>query len=146
MSKRLSLLEERVSILENKCVVRGCPESATQEHHVIPVIFSKLDRNAPFDPNTNPCLDVCDKHHDMIHEIEKDRKYKHAEAVKRGQQKAMANGVKFGRKTSVNENTRKIVKRLRKKGMPIKQIAKDLQIGVGTVYKNLEPQQLEIKL
>lgn len=146
MSKRLSLLEERVSILENKCVVRGCPESATQEHHVIPVVFSNLDRNAPFDPNTNPCLDICDKHHDMIHEIEKNRKYNHIEAVKRGQQRAKANGVKLGRKTNVNQKTRSIVKGLRKKGVPIKQIAKDLQIGVGTVYKNLEPQQLEIKL
>ena len=146
MSKRLSLLEERVSILENKCVVRGCSESATQEHHVIPSVFSNLDRNAPFDPNTNPCLDVCDKHHDMIHQIEKNHKYKLSEAIRRGQQRAKANGVKLGRKTNVNEKTRNIVKGLRKKGMPIKQIAKDLQIGVGTVYKNLEPQQLEIKL
>lgn len=146
MSKRLSLLEERVSILENKCVVRGCPESATQAHHAIPIIFSNLDRNAPFDPDTNPCLDVCDKHHDMIHEIEKDGKYKHVEAVKRGQQRAKAEGKHIGRPTNVNQKTRNIVKGLRKKGMPIKQIAKDLQIGVGTVYKNLEPQQLEIKL
>ena len=132
--------------LENKCVVRGCPESASQEHHVIPVIFSNLDRNAPFDPNTNPCLDLCDKHHDMIHEIEKDRKYKHIEAVKRGQQKAKAEGRHIGRPTCVNQKTRYLVKGLRNNNVPIKRIAKDLQIGVGTVYKMLEPQQLEIKL
>ena len=60
------------------------------------------------------------------------------ERVIAGQQRAKANGVKLGRKTNVNEGTLNAVKHLRENNVPIKRIAKDLQIGVGTVYKVLE--------
>ena len=56
------------------------------------------------------------------------------ERVKAGQQRAKANGVKLGRPTKMNTGLRTAVKLLREKGMGIKQIAKELQIGVGTVY------------
>ena len=56
------------------------------------------------------------------------------ERVMAGQMRAKANGVKFGRPYKMNDGMRSAVKLLREKGMGIKQIAKQLQIGVGTVY------------
>ena len=60
------------------------------------------------------------------------------ERVIAGQQRAKANGIKLGRKTNVNDGIITAVYQLRKNNVPIKRIAKDLQIGVGTVYKILE--------
>jgi DNA invertase Pin-like site-specific DNA recombinase len=56
------------------------------------------------------------------------------ERVLAGQQRAKANGVKLGRPSKMNDGMRSAVKLLREKGMGIKQIAPELQIGVGTVY------------
>lgn len=56
------------------------------------------------------------------------------ERVIAGQQRAKENGVKLGRPSKMNDGMRTAVKLLREKGMGIKQIAKQLQIGVGTVY------------
>ena len=56
------------------------------------------------------------------------------ERVIAGQQRAKANGVRLGRPTKMNDGMRNAVKLLRDKGLGIKQIAKQLQIGVGTVY------------
>ena len=60
------------------------------------------------------------------------------ERVLAGQQRAKANGVKLGRPTKMNEGMRSAVKLLREKGMGIKQIARELQIGVGTVYSVMQ--------
>ncbi len=56
------------------------------------------------------------------------------ERVVAGQQRAKANGVKLGRPSKMNDGMKSAVKLLREKGMGIKQIARELQIGVGTVY------------
>ena len=56
------------------------------------------------------------------------------ERVLAGQQRAKVNGVKLGRPSKMNDGIKSAVKLLREKGMGIKQIARDLQIGVGTVY------------
>jgi transposase len=42
--------------------------------------------------------------------------------------------VKLGRPSKMNDGMRSAVKLLREKGMDIKQIARELQVGVGTVY------------
>ena len=60
------------------------------------------------------------------------------ERVMAGQMRAKKNGVKLGRPTKMNDGMRSAVKILRGKGMGIKQIAKELQIGVGTCYSVLE--------
>ena len=60
------------------------------------------------------------------------------ERVMAGQMRAKANGVKLGRPSKMNDGMRSAVKILRGKGMGIKQIAKELQIGVGTCYSVLE--------
>ena len=59
------------------------------------------------------------------------------ERVIAGQQRAKANGVKLGRKSKINDGMKSAVKLLREKGMGIKQIARELKIGVGTVYSVL---------
>ena len=56
------------------------------------------------------------------------------ERVIAGQQRAKANRVKLGRKSKMSDGMKSAVKLLREKGMGIKQIARELQIGVGTVY------------
>jgi DNA invertase Pin-like site-specific DNA recombinase len=60
------------------------------------------------------------------------------ERVLAGQQRAKANGVKLGRPSKMNDGMRSAVKLLREKGMGIKQIARELQIGVGTVYSVMQ--------
>ena len=60
------------------------------------------------------------------------------ERVIAGQQRAKAEGKHIGRKTNVNEGTLNAVKHLRENNVPIKRIAKNLKIGVGTVYKILD--------
>jgi len=59
------------------------------------------------------------------------------ERVIAGQKRAVANGVKIGRPSKMNEGMRSAIKLLRDKGMGIKQIAKQLQIGIGSVYSVL---------
>ncbi len=56
------------------------------------------------------------------------------ERVLAGQQRAKANGVKLGRPSKMNDGMKSAVKLLREKGMGMEQIARELQIGVGTVY------------
>ena len=68
------------------------------------------------------------------------------ERVIAGQQRAKAEGKHIGRKTNVNDAVITAVYQLRQNNVPIKRIAKDLQIGVGTVYKLLEPKQYEMDI
>jgi len=56
------------------------------------------------------------------------------ERVIAGQKRAVANGVKMGRPSKMNDGMRSAIQLLRKKGMGIKQIARELKVGIGTVY------------
>ena len=56
------------------------------------------------------------------------------ERVIAGQKRAVANGVKIGRPSKMNEGLRSAIQLLREKGMGIKQIARELKVGIGTVY------------
>ena len=60
------------------------------------------------------------------------------ERVIAGQQRAKSEGKHIGRPTNVNDGIITAVYQLRQNNVPIKRIAKDLQIGVGTVYKILD--------
>lgn len=55
-----------------------------------------------------------------------------------GRKRAKARGVKFGRPSKMNESVAEAVRLLREKGAGIKDIAKSLRIGVGSVYKALK--------
>lgn len=50
---------------------------------------------------------------------------------------AKANGIKCSTPSNVNDAVRSAVKRLRDQGKPIRQIARMLNIGVGTTYNIL---------
>jgi len=54
-----------------------------------------------------------------------------------GRARAKARGVKFGRKSTMNSSVAEAIRLLREKGAGIKDIAKSLEIGVGSVYKAL---------
>lgn len=56
------------------------------------------------------------------------------ERVIAGQKRAVANGVKIGRPSKMNDGMRSAIQLLREKGMGIKQIARELKVGIGTVY------------
>ncbi len=56
------------------------------------------------------------------------------ERVIAGQKRAVANGVKIGRPSKMNDGLRSVIQLLREKGMGIKQIARELKVGIGTVY------------
>ena len=58
------------------------------------------------------------------------------ERVIAGQKRAVANGVKMGRPSKMNDGLRSAIQLLREKGMGIKQIARELKVGIGTVYKS----------
>ena len=60
------------------------------------------------------------------------------ERVIAGQQRAKSEGKHIGRPTNVNDGSINAVYQLRQNNVPISRIAKDLQIGVGTVYKILD--------
>jgi DNA invertase Pin-like site-specific DNA recombinase len=69
-----------------------------------------------------------------VQEIEgKDR-----ERIIAGQRRARNQGIRIGRPSKMNEAVRTSVRLLRDKGMSIRQIAKRLEIGVGTVYSVLK--------
>jgi len=53
-------------------------------------------------------------------------------------ERAKARGVRFGRPSKMNSSVAAAVRLLREKGAGIKDIARSLEIGVGTVYKALE--------
>jgi DNA invertase Pin-like site-specific DNA recombinase len=59
------------------------------------------------------------------------------ERIIAGQQRAKAQGVKLGRPSKMNDGLRTAIKLLREKGMGIKQIAAQCQVGIGSVYAAL---------
>ena len=59
------------------------------------------------------------------------------ERIMSGLNRAREQGKKLGRKTKINESLITTVRLLREKEMSIKNISKELHIGVGTVYKIL---------
>ena len=63
------------------------------------------------------------------------------ERILAGQKRARSQGIKIGRPSKLNDAVKTSVRLLRGNGMGIKQIAKTLEIGVGSVYAALNLQQ-----
>ena len=61
-----------------------------------------------------------------------------SERVKSGLERAKANGKKLGRPSNMNDGLRSSIRLLRERGLGIKKIARELGVGVCTVYKALE--------
>jgi len=60
------------------------------------------------------------------------------ERILAGQKRARSQGIKIGRPSKLNDAVKTSVRLLRGNGMGIKQIAKTLEIGVGSVYAALD--------
>ena len=60
-----------------------------------------------------------------------------SERVKSGLERAKANGKKLGRPSNMNDGLRSSIRLLRERGLGIKKIARELGVGVCTVYKAL---------
>ena len=60
------------------------------------------------------------------------------ERVKAGQARAKAEGKHIGRPSNLNEGLVHSIKYMREQGVGIRKIAKDLKVGVSTVYKVME--------
>jgi len=146
----------------NFCVVCGTKDDL-QQHHITPVIRSRTksySKNKKYDPN-KPLKDcdtyeifgylfdqgyisddgeitVCAFHHHIIHGIVKYQKTLHSNMVKEGQENARKQGKQIGRPSNINDDMVLAAKIERENGLGIKNIAKKLKIGVGTVYKLLE--------
>ena len=143
------------------CAVCGVTTDLHQ-HHIEPVIMTGVKRKKlkGYDPNKKlkECeptevfawlfdqgiisddgeITVCSYHHHLIHGIVKFQLAEHHKLIREGQQKARARGVKFGRPTKQDDQTIFKVKELRDSGVGIKKIAKDLNLGIGTIYSMME--------
>jgi DNA invertase Pin-like site-specific DNA recombinase len=60
------------------------------------------------------------------------------ERVKAGLERAKRNGTKLGRPTNLNDTVRAAIVALRAKEVSIRQIASQLKVGTGTIYKVLQ--------
>ena len=60
------------------------------------------------------------------------------ERILAGQKRARSQGIKIGRPSKLNNAVKTSVRLLRGNGMGIKQIAKTLEIGIGSVYAALD--------
>ena len=143
------------------CCVCGI-KTDLHQHHIEPVIFSgkkriksrrKFDSNKPLkDCNTfeifsylydegfisdEDTITVCSYHHNIMHGIMKYQKANHSEMIKESLKKAREKGIVLGRPTKLNKSIEEEALELRNDGMPIKKIAKQLNLGIGTLYKIL---------
>jgi len=146
----------------NFCVVCGTKEDLHQ-HHIEPIVYSNkkrnksrrvLDVNKPlkecstfeifahlFDEgfiSEDDTITVCSYHHNLIHGVMKYQKNQQGEMIKEGQKRARENGVKFGRPSKITPILIDQVKEMRRNGVGIKRIAKNTELGIGTVYKLLD--------
>ena len=146
----------------NFCVVCGTKEDLHQ-HHIEPIVYSNkkrnksrkvLDVNKPlkecstfeifaylFDEgfiSEDDTITVCSYHHNLIHGVMKYQKNQQGEMIKEGQKRARENGIKFGRPSKITPILIDQVREMRRNGVGIKRIAKNTELGIGTVYKLLD--------
>jgi hypothetical protein len=150
------------------CAVCGVTTDL-QQHHIEPVVFSKIGRKTPkgYDANKqlkdcNPIevfkwlfdqgiisddgeITVCSYHHHLMHGIVKFQVAEHNKLIREGQRKARERGVIMGRPTKVNEFVSGEVENLLESGVPIKTIGKRLKIGIGTIYKIMKDKNIKCK-
>ena len=143
------------------CAVCGTTEGLHQ-HHLEPVIQTCIERKRKkgydskkplsecdsmevfaflFDQGVisdDGTITVCDYHHNILHGILKFQMANHINLIKKGLERARANGTKLGRPSVITEDVKYEVLTLRKQGVSIKKLANQFNIGVGTVYSILE--------
>ena len=109
------------------CCICGVTNNL-HHHHIIPRSRGGTDDETNY-------LTLCGEHHGWIHSIRPNSWNNHPQLIKEGVARAREQGVRLGRPSNVTKNTPIEVKKLREKGMSIKNIAKELSIGIQTVYK-----------
>jgi hypothetical protein len=143
------------------CAVCGVTTDLHQ-HHIEPVVFSKIGRKKAKGYDSNKQLKdctsievfkwlfdqgiisddgevtVCSYHHHLMHGIVKFQVAEHNKLIKEGQRKARENGVNIGRPTKITDDMRNEVSVLRDNKVGIRTIAKRLNIGIGTVYSIIQ--------
>ena len=112
------------------CAVCGTKDGL-HHHHII------LKSAGGGDEEIN-ILTVCAEHHAWIHSIRPGAWNNNGNVISASLQEARDLGFKLGRPTSTTEETLTKVLELRKSGKGIKKIAKELKIGIGTIYKIME--------
>ena len=112
------------------CAICGTKDDL-HHHHII------LKSQGGGDEETN-ILTVCAEHHAWIHSIRPGAWNNNGNVISASMLEARDLGFKLGRPTSTTEETVSKVLELRKSGKPIKKIAKELKIGIGTIYKIME--------
>ena len=143
------------------CAVCGV-KTDLHQHHIEPVVFSKIGRKTPKGYDSNKQLKdctsievfkwlfdqgiisddgevtVCSYHHHLMHGIVKFQVAEHNKLIKEGQRKARENGVNICRPTKITDDMRNEVSVLRDNKVGIRTIAKRLNIGIGTVYSIIQ--------
>ena len=97
-------------------------------HHIIPRSRGGTDDETNY-------LTLCGEHHGWIHSIRPNSWNNHPQLIREGQERARKQGKHLGRPTKVDEKIIERVKFMRELGISTTKIARDLKIGVGTVYK-----------
>ena len=150
----------------NFCAVCGTTNDL-QQHHIEPVVVTGAKRKkAKGYDDTKQLKDcesteifaylfskgiisddgeitVCSYHHNLLHGIVKFQQAEHNKLIKLGQQRAKENGVILGRPTTMTKDKVKTVQELRSNNVGIKTIAKEVGIGIGTVYSILNQYGLD---
>ena len=152
------------------CAVCGITTDL-QQHHIEPVVFSKIGRKKAKGYDANKQLKdctsmevfkwlfdqgiisddgevtVCSYHHNLMHGLVKFQKAEAATLIKEGQRKAKERGVIIGRPASktINDDMRKQVIESIQDGVAIGVLAKRLGIGVGTVYSIMGQNNIKSK-
>jgi len=142
------------------CVICGTTNDL-QQHHIDPVVYGKSKRtkkkNKNYDPNKSlkDCsvkeifgylhdlghmsddgeMTVCSYHHNILHGIVKFQKAEHSTMIKEALKKAVENGVKLGRPTTMTKNVYINILELFIQGVGLKKIAVSSSVGQATVYK-----------
>jgi hypothetical protein len=150
------------------CAVCGVTTDL-QQHHIEPVVFSKIGRKKSKGYDANKQLKdctsmevfkwlfdqgiisddgevtVCSYHHHLMHGIVKFQKAEHINLVKEGVRKARERGVRMGRPTKITDDMVKEVVILIDEGVGIKRIAKSMSIGIGTIYSIMKQNDIKSK-
>ena len=96
-----------------------CGTETTGRHHVVPVSLGGKRQV--------PLYEEC---HNLVH----GDTMKRAELIRMGLDRDKSKGVRFGAPNKVNEKLKIKARMLRKDGLTIKAIAKEMKLSVGTVH------------
>jgi DNA invertase Pin-like site-specific DNA recombinase len=145
----------------NFCAVCGTTKDLHQ-HHIEPVVLSKIDRKKSKKYNGEKKLKdctsmevfgwlfdqgiitddgeitVCSYHHNILHGIVKFQAAEHSKLIREGMKKAQERGIKVGRpKSKIHDKKDEIIEKYLQ-GESFRTLCKTYDCGTGTLYKIIE--------